>query len=49
VGEANPDSEGVICAFSDVKRLGRLPFVDPLDQANLQQAFMNNFNLDDFR
>jgi dethiobiotin synthetase len=49
VGETSPDSEGVTCAFSGVKRLGRLPFVDPLDRANLSQAFMSNFSLNDFR
>jgi dethiobiotin synthetase len=49
VGEASPDSEEIIRAFGGVKRLGRLPRLDPLDRANLQQAFNDNFSLDDFR
>ena len=49
VGEANPDSEGVICQFSGAKRLGRLPNIDPLDRSTLSQAFAENFSPGDFR
>jgi dethiobiotin synthetase len=49
VGETNPDSEGVICSLANVKRLGRLPIVQPLDRAALAQAFAFSFNLQDFR
>ena len=49
VGDPYPDSEETICSFSGAKRLGRLPFIDPLDRANLERAFNENFCLDDFR
>ncbi len=49
VGEASPDSEEVICAFGNVKRLGRLPNLEPLDRAALGRAFAANFSLEDFR
>ncbi|HSR00755.1 MAG TPA: dethiobiotin synthase [Sphingomicrobium sp.] len=49
VGHPYPDSEDIICTLSAAKRLGRLPFIDPLDRANLQRAFSDNFCLDDFR
>lgn len=49
VGEPNPDSEEVICAFGQAKRLGRLPIIDPLDRSTLAQAFAANFRLEDFR
>jgi dethiobiotin synthetase len=49
VGEASPDSEGVISAFSGVKRLGRLPMFTPADEPMVRRTFMSNFSLDDFR
>ena len=49
VGEKSPDSEGVICTLSGVKRLGRLPILNALDEATLAQAFAANFRLEDFR
>lgn len=49
VGEKSPDSEGVICALSGVKRLGRLPIVELLDRETLGRAFAANFRLEDFR
>lgn len=49
IGEPNPDSEEVICAFGGAKRLGRLPIIDPLDGSTLAQAFADNFRLEDFR
>lgn len=48
VGEANEDSETTICAFGKVRRLGRLPFLDPLNPASLAQGFAANFDLSDF-
>ncbi len=48
VGEANEDSEATIAAIGRVKRLGRLPLIDPLDAAGLAQAFAANFDLADF-
>jgi dethiobiotin synthetase len=49
VGEAAPDSEKVICAIGRVKRLGRLPILNPLDRATLGRAFAANFRLENFR
>lgn len=48
VGDANEDSEGTIAAIGGVRRLGRLPQLDPLDPATLRAAFAANFRLSDF-
>jgi dethiobiotin synthetase len=47
-GDANEDSEATICAIGGVKRLGRLPRLDPLDPATLRAAFAQHFRLEDF-
>jgi dethiobiotin synthetase len=49
VGDAVEDSEVTIAAMGDVKRLGRLPIVSPLEPATLAAAFAANFDLADFR
>ncbi|HEY0270657.1 MAG TPA: dethiobiotin synthase [Sphingomonas sp.] len=49
VGEANADNEATICAMADVKRLGRLPRIDPLDGERLAAAFAANFDIRDFQ
>lgn len=46
VGDANAESERVICAIGNVRRLGRLPWLDPLDAASLRAAFAANFALE---
>lgn len=48
VGDANDDSETTIAAMGRIRRLGRLPFVDPLDRDTLARAFADNFNIADF-
>lgn len=48
VGESVEDSEAIITAMGRVRRLGRLPFVDPLDPRALAAAFRNHFTLEDF-
>lgn len=48
VGDANEDSERTICDFGQVKRLGRLPIVEPINQRTLRAAFADNFNTGDF-
>jgi dethiobiotin synthetase len=48
VGEANLESETIIVELGKVKRLGRLPHLDPLDHSTLAEAFRANFNLSDF-
>ncbi|HEX7851332.1 MAG TPA: dethiobiotin synthase [Sphingomonas sp.] len=49
VGDAIEDSEATIAAMGGVKRLGRLPMLDPLEPATLAAAFAANFDLADFR
>lgn len=46
IGEENADSERTICAFG-VRRLGRLPRLDPLDSDTLCRAFAANFSVPD--
>lgn len=48
IGEANPESEGIIAELGRVKRLGRLPPVKPLTRENLAAAFAANFDAKDF-
>jgi dethiobiotin synthetase len=49
VGDPVEDSEATIAAMGGVKRLGRLPMLDPLEPATLAAAFAANFDLADFR
>ncbi|MEQ8824587.1 MAG: dethiobiotin synthase [Filomicrobium sp.] len=48
VGDPEPKVEATISRMGQVKRLGRLPFVSPLDQGALARAFADNFDLKDF-
>lgn len=48
VGEANEDNETTICRLADVKRLGRLPRLDPLNAHKLAEAFAAGFRVGDF-
>ncbi len=48
VGDENADSERTIAAIGDVRRLGRLPLLDPLDAGSLRAAFAANFRAADF-
>ncbi len=48
VGDAVEDSEATICAMGGVRRLGRLPRIDPLGPEPLRAAFAENFALEDF-
>jgi dethiobiotin synthetase len=48
VGDANEDSERTISDFGQVRRLGRLPNLAPLDASTLRQAFSEHFRLEDF-
>ena len=49
VGEAVEDSEATIARLGQVRRLGRLPRLEPLDRDTLAAAFAAHFDLDDFR
>jgi dethiobiotin synthetase len=48
VGDPVEDSEATICAMGNLKRLGRLPRLDPLTPETLAAAFAANFRLEDF-
>jgi dethiobiotin synthetase len=48
VGEEVEDSEATIAALGGVKRLGRLPWLDPLDGDTLARAFAAHFRIGDF-
>jgi dethiobiotin synthetase len=48
VGDAMEDSEATICAMGAVKRLGRLPILDPLTPGKLHDAFAAHFRMADF-
>lgn len=48
VGEANEDSEATICTMGDVRRLGRLPILQRLDQQSLAIAFAKGFSIASF-
>ncbi|WP_431471104.1 dethiobiotin synthase [Sphingosinithalassobacter sp. LHW66-3] len=48
VGEAVEDSEATIAAIGGVRRLGRLPRLDPLTPDTLAAAFAAQFDLADF-
>jgi len=47
-GEANEDSERTITEMGGVRRLGRLPWLDPLTRETLAEAFAAHFDLADF-
>jgi len=48
LGDAVKDSEAIIAEISGVRRLGRLPILDPLTPDNLAAAFTANFSVADF-
>jgi len=48
VGDAVPYSEKTICDMGGVRRLGRLPMLDPLDRDTLAAAFAEYFSTADF-
>lgn len=39
IGDPVEDSEATICRIGGVRRLGRLPWLDPLDAGSLREAF----------
>jgi dethiobiotin synthetase len=48
IGEAVPSSEAAIVSFGAVRRLGRLPWLSPLEPAALAAAFAAGFDRDAF-
>lgn len=49
IGEANASSEAAIVRFGQVRRLGRLPWLDTLTPDTLRTAFAAGFDLGDFQ
>lgn len=49
IGPAIEDSEATIARLGGVRRLGRLPWLDPLDRDTLARAFADHFRSEDFR
>lgn len=49
VGDENADTEATIAHLGRVKRLGRLPRLDPLNADTLAAAFAAQFDLGDFQ
>ena len=49
LGDAVEDSEAIIAQISGVRRLGRLPIIDPLNSETLAAAFSANFDVAGFR
>jgi dethiobiotin synthetase len=48
IGDENADTEATICRIGQLRKLGRLPSLSPLDAKTLQSAFERSFNRDDF-
>jgi dethiobiotin synthetase len=45
IGDYNEDNEATICEMGKTKRLGRLPFLDPLTPDSLRAAFAREFDM----
>jgi dethiobiotin synthetase len=45
IGDAAEESEATICRLGGVRRLGRLPWLDPLDAGSLRAAFAANISI----
>ena len=48
IGEANDESERIITEIGQVKRLGRLPAIQPLSAERLAEIFSKAFQRADF-
>jgi len=49
IGDPAHDSEAIIAKVGGLRRLGRLPIIDPLTPETLAEAFAANFDPADFR
>jgi len=49
IGDEVIDSQNIICEMGQVKSLGRLPFIEPLNAESLNKTFTENFNIQDFQ
>jgi dethiobiotin synthetase len=48
IGDENRESERIIAEMGQVRRLGRLPHLQPLTGASLRAAFAEHFRIEDF-
>ncbi len=48
IGDENIESERIIVTMGRVRRLGRLPHLEPLNRQTLQDAFARHFDVSDF-
>ena len=48
IGDENADTEATICGMAQVRKLGRLPWLSPLDAPTLRSAFERAFSRGDF-
>ena len=48
IGDANAESEKIICEMGRTKRLGRLPVIEPLTPGRLRSVFAKTFDPADF-
>ncbi len=48
IGDAHDENETIIPRLGGVRRLGRVPYLDPLDADTLNATFEANFKLEDF-
>ena len=49
IGHENKDSQQTIIDFSQVRNLGRLPWLKKMTPKTLRQAFVDNFDIKEFR
>ena len=49
VGDAHEENERIIPHLGNVRHLGRIPFLDPLDKDSLSRTFQNNFDIANFQ
>jgi dethiobiotin synthetase len=49
IGDENIDTETTICRIGRIRKLGRLPWLSPLNADTLRTAFEGAFNRDDFK
>ena len=48
IGDANEESEEIICELGQVERLGRLPVIEPMNAGRLAGVFAKTFERRDF-